>query len=394
MRRSIIFMLAIVVAGAAYGQKKPKINQAEKARISGELGEAKDIIDRAAEYEKLKDDGKTWYYRGLVYSSLDTTSNPDFQNLANDPLKIAMESFEKADELSNGKTEYYITNSIGIPVTKTQQIGTLWSYYLNKGVENYNAKDNKKAYDYFTKTTVVMPEDTTGYIYAASVAQADKNYDAALSNYEHLVNVLDYKTKSTFYSMIYIAGTVQEDNEKALKYVKAARVAFPEDQDLAKSEINILIKLERVDEAQAELEAAIAKEPDNPNLKFTLGVMYEEIGDVAKAKEAYKSSLEADPSYLNSAFNLAVIVYNQAVDLIKAKNNLGISKADQVKAKAMQSDIDKSLKEALPYWEKVNELQPNDRTALETLQYIYTQQKKYDEAEAIAAQLDKLGEGQ
>ena len=51
-------MLIVLVAGYSYGQKKPKINQAEKARSEGNLGEAKEIIDAAVEYEKLKDDIK------------------------------------------------------------------------------------------------------------------------------------------------------------------------------------------------------------------------------------------------------------------------------------------------------------------------------------------------
>ncbi len=392
MKRLIVLMLAVTVAGYSYGQKKPKINQAEKARNEGNLGEAKDIIDRAAEYEKLKDDGKTWYYRGLVYASLDTTSNPQFQNLANDPLKTAMESFAKADALNKGNNEYYISDGNGFPVTKSQQLSSLWTYYLNKGVESYNVKDNEDAYKWFTRTTVVIPEDTTGYIYAASVAQGSKDYDNALKNYYTLINDLDYQTKDIYYSIIYIEGTVKEDNEKALEVIQKARASYPNDNDLAKSEINALIKLERVDEARTELESAIANEPDNPNLKFTLGVMYEEIGEKEKAKKAYEGSIAADPEYLNARYNLAVLSYNQAVDMIKEKNNLGITSADQKKAKEMQVDIDANLKESLPHWEKVDELQPNDRTALETLQYIYMQLKMYDKAEAVATKLEGLEE--
>lgn len=392
MKRIIVLMLVVLVAGYSYGQKKPKINQAEKARSEGNLGEAKDIIDQAAEFEKIKDDGKTWYYRGLIYASLDTTSNPDYQSLADNPLKTAMESFAKADEMQKGNSGYYTTDAVGLPVTKEQQLNTLWSYYLNKGVENYQNDNNTEAYKYFEKTTIVLPEDTTGYIYAGSVAQAGKEYDKALKNYYHLINNLDYKGRDTFYSIIYIEGVVNEDNEKALEVIRKAKTVFPGDREFAKSEISALVKLGRQEEAQKELEAAIAAEPDNANLKYTLGVMYDETEQPEKAKEAYLSALEVDPSFLNARFNLAVLYYNKAVELIKAKNNLGISAADQKKAKAMQADIDKSLKEAMPQWEKVHELSPEERTALETLQYIYTQLKMYDKAEEVMAKLDELGD--
>jgi hypothetical protein len=390
MKRLIVLMLVVLVAGYSYGQKKPKINQAEKAREEGNLGEAKDIIDQAVEFEKVKDDGKTWYYRGLIYASLDTTQNPDYQDLATNPLKTAMEAFAKAESLNKGNSEYYISDANGFPITKTQQISTLWSYYLNKGVEHYNAKDNDLAYENFQKTTLVMPEDTVGYIYSASVAQANKDYDKALYNYYKLINDLDYHSKDIYFSVIYMEGSINEDNEKALEIIKSAKLKFPGDLDLAKSEINALIKLERIDEAQKELEAAIAKEPDNANLRFTLGVMYEEIGQPLKAKEAYKSSITVDPEYFNSRYNLAVLGYNEAVELIKQKNNLGFSTADQKKAKSMQTEIDVKLKETLPHWEKVDQLEAKNRTALETLQYIYTQLKMYDKAEAVTTRLEKL----
>ena len=392
MKQSIVLMLALLVAGYSYGQKKPKINQAEKARTEGNLGEAKEIVDAAVEYEKLKDDGKTWYYHALVYASLDTTSNPTYQNLAENPLETAMASFRKSDELSDSKNEYYISGPNGFPVTKTQQVSGLWSHYLNKGVEYYNAQDNANAYKFFEKTTVVMPEDTTGYIYAASVAQANKDFDNALKNYYTLVNDLDYHKKDIYYALIYLEGTAKEDSEKALEVIRMAKAKYPNDVDLAKSEINALIKLERVDEAQKELEAAIAQEPNNANLLFTLGVLYEETGNPDKSREAYTKAIEADPAYFNARYNLAVIEYNAAVELIKEKNNLGISAADQKKAKSMQSDINAKLKAALPHWEKVHEMEPKDRTALETLQYIYVQLKMNDKAEDIQDKLDDLGD--
>ncbi|MTI38109.1 tetratricopeptide repeat protein, partial [Fulvivirga lutimaris] len=309
MKRIIVLMLVVLVAGYSYGQKKPKINQAEKARSEGNLGEAKNILDEAIEHEKTKDDGKTWYYRGLLLASLDTTSNPEYQSLVDDPLRKAMESFAKADDLEKGNSGFYTTDAIGLPVTKEQQIETLWSYYLNKGVENYQNDENSEAYKYFEKTTVVKPQDTTGYIYAGSVAQAGKEYDKALKNYYHLINDLDYKGRDTFYSVIYIEGVVNEDSEKALEVIRKAKTVFPGDRDFAKSEISALVKLGRQEEAQKELETAIAAEPDNANLRYTLGVMYDETGNPDKAKEAYMSSLEVDPDYLNARFNLAVLYY-------------------------------------------------------------------------------------
>lgn len=390
--KRILFVLALaVISSAGFGQKKPKINAAEKALVDGNLAEAKEIIDQASEFEKIKDDGKTWYYRGLIYAALDTTQNAEYQNLAQDPLQEAMRSFAKSDELNSGKNEYYTTDQLGLPITKSQQISTLWAYYLNQGVENYQAQNLEEAVNYFEKTTVVQPEDTTGYIYAASAAQIMEDYDRAAKHYYTLINDLDYHSEDVYNALLYIETQINKDDEKGLEIARQAKEQFPNNTGFAKTEINILIKSGKSDEALANLEKALAAEPNNPDLWFSLGVMYEETGNSAEARKAYEKSVEADPNYYNGNYNLAVIRYNEAVDLIKERNNLGISAADQKKAKEMGDQINAKLQEALPQWEKVNELVPNDTQTLETLQYIYLQLKMNDKAEAVADQLDKLG---
>ena len=70
----------------------------------------KRMIDLATTYEKTMNDGKTWYYRGLIYTSIDTTSNEAYKALAPDAFTTAMESFKKGDELNGGK-EHFIQDA-------------------------------------------------------------------------------------------------------------------------------------------------------------------------------------------------------------------------------------------------------------------------------------------
>lgn len=392
MKKVILLIAICFVAGAGYSQKKPKLNDAEKARSEGNLAEAKEIVDAAIVHEKTKDDGKTWYYRGLVYASLDTTQNPDYQNLVANPLEVAMEAFAKADEIDPDGNKYYINNANGLPILKDQQLSTLWGHYLNQGVQAYQNSNTDDAVKYFTKTQVIQPKDTTGYIYAGLAAQSGKDYATAAKNYYVLINDLDYHSQDIYNALIYIEGTVNKDDEKALALIRKAKNQFPDNLDFAKSEINALIRMEKVDEAKAELERAIESEPDNPDLYFTLGVMHEELENLDKAAEAYQKAIEVNPSYYNAVFNLAVLNYNVAVELIKEKNNLGISSAEQKKAKELQKKIDTKLKLALPHWEKANELQPNDRVTLETLQYIYNQLKMNEKLVKVSEQLEKMGD--
>src|SRR5687767_15582204 len=107
--KRVIFLMLMLGSAAAFAQKqqKPNIGKALKAMQEGKLNEAKDMIDAATTYEKTMNDGKTWYYRGLIYASLDTTSNESFKSLEPQPLKVALESFAKADQLGKAGSEYF-----------------------------------------------------------------------------------------------------------------------------------------------------------------------------------------------------------------------------------------------------------------------------------------------
>ncbi|MBE61532.1 MAG: hypothetical protein CMB89_04175 [Flammeovirgaceae bacterium] len=121
--------MAMIIAFAGYAQKKPKINQANSAREKGELAEAKSIIDEAIVHEKTKDDAKTWYYRGLIYATIDTTSNAEMAALSDKAMEEAVAAFAKAKELDPDEKGLYITGDMGIPVLMSQQIGEYYNYY-------------------------------------------------------------------------------------------------------------------------------------------------------------------------------------------------------------------------------------------------------------------------
>jgi tetratricopeptide (TPR) repeat protein len=391
MKRNIILLLIMVISVVAYGQRKPKVNKALKAVQDGELGEAKEIIDAAIEHRKTKDDAKTWYYRALIYAALDTTENASYQNLDKDPLRVSVEAFDKASALNEGNNELYITGPNGFPQLKSQQVQVLWGHYLNKGVVAFQENNSEKALKNFERCQIVLPQDTTCYFYAGLAAQNSQNFDKAAENYYKLINDLDHHDPDVYNSLIYIEANIRKNDEKALELIRRAKERWPNNPELAKTEINVLIRLDRLDEARAELQNAIKNEPDNPDLYFSLGVMQDEVGNTEKAIEAYKNAVEIDPNHLNANFNLAVIYFNQAVQTFKERNSLGINSADMKKGKELKTKGDEQLRKALPYWEKVRENDPSNRVALEQLRYIYIQLKQNEKAEKIQNEMDQYG---
>lgn len=381
IRKSYLFVMAAILAFSGYAQKKPKINQANSAREKGELAEAKSIIDDAIEYEKTKDNAKTWYYRALIYATIDTTSNAEHAALSDNAMEEAVAAFQKAHELDPEEKGLYLTGDMGLPVLMSQHVSGYYSFYYNKAVEAFQDNQYQEAVDNFENAYFITPEDTGAYVNAAYAAHNGELYDAAIKNYDAAIKA-GATSIDMYYNQLNILISAKQDKEAALALVDRGLIAFPNDGVLTKNRINLLIQLDKVEEAKSDLKKAIEVEPENADLYFTLGVLLDETGDRDGAVTSYKKAISLDPNHFEANFNYGVLLIGEANDVIKEVNNLGMSRADQKKAQDMQPLIKEKLQTALPQWEKVYEIKPEDKSALETLAYIYSQldmKEKYDE---------------
>lgn len=390
MKRIFFLMTLLVVSLTiqAQKQKKPNINKAEILRVKGELAEAKEIIDLAIDYEKTKDNGKTWYYRALIYATIDTTSNPEIAGLSDDALTISVESFAKATELGDPQKAFFTTGPLGI-VTQDQQYEEYYSYYFNRAVQAFGDNEYQTAVDEFYNASMIKPEDSDSYKNAAYAAHNGELWDTAISAYRRAIDQ-GSKSKDLFTNLVNIYVTAKEDKEAALAVSKEGRKIYPSDSELARNEINLLIQLDKVEEAKDNLLLEIESDPENTNLLFTLAAMYEELEDEEQALKSYETAIKVDPNHYESNFNRGVILLNRANEVFKEYTNLGISKADMAKAKELEPKIETGYSEAMPQWEKLWEIKPDDRQIGETLVYIYRRVEKYDEAEAVQTDVDKL----
>ncbi len=371
--RRITLLVLMFASVLAYGQKavKPNLSKALKSFQEGKLDEAKTMIDLATTYEKTKDDGKTWYYRGLIYAALDTTSNATYKALAQEPFKTAVESFKKADELGKKDVEYFINEPNNIlPILKSTQLLALANYYLNKGAAQYQEDKLEEALTNFEKTQAVISNDTTAYFYAGFAANSMENYDKAIANFQGYIDK-GGKSPDAYSSMINIYSTAKEDKLKALETARKAKEAFPNNSEFPKVEIGILIDLDRVAEAKTGLESAVAKDPSNKIFHFYLGYVNSKLEMFDLAKKNFEDALKIDANYFDAQYYLAQVYYIDADKIRAEMKNLGISAADKKK----KADLDKLLvtkyQVALPYWEKAEKLKPSDVDVLDKLNVIY-----------------------
>ena len=311
---SILLVLALMSTTNGYAQKeiKPKLGKIESLYKKGELIEAKEISDVSISYEKTMNNPKTWYLRGLIYMALDTSAS--MVGVTKDPLQTAISSFSKNELLSEDEDkESFITDEFGMPTTKTQQIEAYWGFHYNKAATAFGGKDYRQAITSFNNAALIKPKDTNSVINAGYAAVQAKLYDDAKSYFYRAIE-LGSIDKDVRLILLYVVATAQNLLEESLVIVRDARVLFPSDNELARQEINILIQLDRSEEATINLVKAIEAEPTDPNLHFTLGILHEEIGlkldsEVEKAerielaREAYLAAVNADPNYYNGHYN-------------------------------------------------------------------------------------------
>ena len=380
MKKLMMLAIFICIVATVFGQNK-NVTKANSLLTKGELAEAAEMIEPAITYEKTMEKGKTWYIRAQIYDKISESEDEALKAKYPDALKIAAESYKKTIKLEKEGAAYH-----GLATVNYEQ---LYGRALNKGVENYNNSDYAAAYDNFMDVAIINPTDTTGYVYGAMMAQEIENYDNALMNYNKLFE-LDIYTESALSSVIYIYLNQKEDAEKALEYVKIAQKQFPDVHNYKRQEVDILIKMDKMDDAIVELKTAIAREPENALLVSNLAMLYDSTEEYDSAEMYYHEALKMDPANRNALINLAVLFIGKGDKIMKVVNNMSI--------KEYNKHIDKAEKEAflefnkaIPLLEKVITLDENDELGLQNLQAVYAKLRNGDKANEIYEKRLALG---
>lgn len=383
MRTFLTVILALVCA-FTFAQKKPSVNKAKSSMEKGELSEAKLIIDQAIEHEKTMGDAKTWYYRGMIYATLDTSMNEP------GALETAVTSFNKALEIDPEQKSVNSLSPTGGITNVDSNLQGYYAYYYNVALANYSKEEFLLAADNFETAFYINPQDTNAILNAAYASVAGKDEARAKINFKKAYD--GGNRDKTLFLQLYNFAIKAENFEEGLAIIQDARKSHPDDIEFSKYEINLLIKLEKIDDAKNEILAAIDKDPQNPDLYFSLGVLKEELEDKEGAVESYKDALEIDPNHYNSNFNLGALIFNDNIQLINERNGLGYR--ETVKIDALDKKIKKNMQDALPLWENIKATTAKDNPdlsrVLETLRTIYRELGMNDKALQMADELDAI----
>lgn len=162
-----------------------------------------------------------------------------------------------------------------------------------------------------------------------------------------------------------------EAAQKAFEKYKETMLLIDPQTDLKPKSIEFLLALASMLNNQYQAEQDSAKK----EFKF-LGV-----------KNMYQEVLKLDANNISANYNLGILYYNKAVNII---NNLDYD-MDMFALMEIQDNCVAIFKQSLPFMEKALALDPNRIETLRGLEGIYISLNEFEKSNAIRARLDALG---
>ncbi len=379
-----------------------KVLNAYNYMNDNELVKAKGEIDQAITHEKTMSDGKTWYYRGLIYEKIYKNSlamkegtedllYPELQAVKEGSVLTAVESFEKSIELGSRK--------INMSEVKGHHAEmSVWAY--QEGVNYYNEKDFGDAAKYFETCFDIKKDyqqiDTMAAYNAGLAYKLAKNNTKAEELIKYCIET-GYQVEQGYLDLLHMYKEAV-DEEKYKSTLKEAREKLPNNQDIIQEEINVYLESQEYDKALVNLDQAIANDPSNKALIYARGIILDnqqstlradgkedEANEAyAKAEADYKKVVELDPEGFDGNYSLGALYYNRGAEMLNEANNI----LDDAKYKVAKAAAEKQLTAALPYLEKAHALNAEDIDTMTSLKTIYARTNQTEKYDAMKEKLE------
>lgn len=391
MRRTIIFF-ALLFAGTSLFAQKGKVASAISYKESGKLDKAVEAIEETVDPKNPKSESsitwpRTWEARGEIYQAIYESKDENIKKLSDDPLTIAFDSYMKALKLDD-KDRF--SKSIKIKLT------LLISDLQSQAVAGFNAENYDKALKSFEQVLdiennpVYKSGDTnavdTVIIFNAGLAAFNaKNYDKAIEFYKEAAKY-KYSGAKTI-DLISKAYLAKNDTANAISTLQGGLEEYKSDSNLLVELINIFLT-KSPDQAMKYLDMAIEQDPKNASYYFAEGTLYDKLGNIDKAAEAYQKAIDIKNDYFDAYYNLGALYYNKGVKQVDVANSVPSNQPEKYEQEKNKADAE--FQKALPYMEKANQINPNDRFTLESLKTLYYRLKMLDKHAEVIEKLKNL----
>ena len=402
MKKLIIFLLAISIFQLGFSQKK-ELKSVDKQLKSADYQGALKTLESIKDLVETSDDkikAKYYFLKGLARYQNGTGS---FENKL-----LSIDDFNKAKKLEENSSKIYSTKVDNIFIN-------LFNSFVDASRTSLESKNYKNSYLNLEAAYSVSKKDTLYLYNAALLATEAKEYSTALNFYERLINLgytgvsvnylatekesgkeqvfqdmksrdfsvdvigthespRDEMAKSVEIDMLRSIAAIYRNQQnfiKSIEYLEKAKLIDSNDINLILLESNIRWEMGEVDQYQKLISKALEIEPNNIDLIFNLGVVNADKGNFEDAISYYNKATEIDPSYTKAYLNAAALILEKEGPMIEQMNIL-MEKGkwdDYDELKLIRDDLYRS---AIPYLEKVYELENDNINATRTLRNIFS----------------------
>ncbi len=374
---------------ASVSAQKSKVTGAQNYLTSGKLDEAKKAIDEGIQDEKCVAYAKAYLVKGKVYQGIFESPLPAYKKLAENPLDIAFEAYMKTMELDeDGK----LAKSIKAQMTN------MIPDFTNEAVNLYNKGDFPGALSAFERVLEIEAMDMfkenatidTAVIFNAGMtAQKADQLEKAAKYYKQSIEY-NYGGAKTYANLSKVL-TDSGNKEEGVKYLHKGFELFPNDSWMLVELINHYMLGGEPQKAADYLDKAIELDPTNGSFYRAKGTLFEKTEEFAKAEEMYIKALSLDPKDFTSQYNLGLLKLNSSIQNHKIANEILDAKKYNEAIKVVYAEYEA----VIPYFEKVLEMQPDEKNSMITLKELYFKLRNENEAylekyNLIKAKLDGM----
>lgn len=400
--KKIVLMMALVAVGLAATAQTLNVQSAAQDMRRGYLNKAKAAIDKACAHEATKNDAKTWYYAGLIYTQIGgerTNPKSKFKDLDPDWLIKAKDAAFRCKELDTDK-EY------------ADKINEVFTYvgneYLNKAVNSFKEAQWDTCMSHCELAIQILNEAgkkqfvSEAYLLAGKAAMNAQNNEMVQKYFKPLVRT---KTKENLvYKTLFRLYLGDKDTNAALKLAQNYTKAAPEDYNANMMMAEAYMLKGDMEKGNEEIQKALKVAEGNPlvhsQLLAAAGATMESVKNFEGAENSYKQSLKENPDQFLANYGLGKMLYNHGVDKLDAVNALPLD--DEEGATKLTNECLDLWRQAIPYFnnaisyiDKLDaETQSHNRSNLfacmGALKNVYARLEMYDELKVINARMDAL----
>lgn len=394
--KKLILSLALVgiATTLAFGQKKV-VKSADRNMKKGDLEVAYEEIKSALEDPETSEDPETYLLKGIIETKMfeaDSSNNMENLEVGQAAKETFMKTFEMEGSDSTGKAGKELFKEVLPDMPENfqgQGIYRLKNAAFNKAIDRYEDDDMEMAFEFFSLAADLDPKDTSIVFNAGYTGNMVGESQRAKKYFTELLDIEDYNKLNAYYFLIQIASAEDNNPEEAYRLVSEAREIYPDDKGLAEFEIQLLLQLDKMEEAMTSIESALKNDPDNTAIRLRYGYLKEKSGDIDGALEEYTRTVDTDSEFFEGNYYAGALFLEKARNIITEVNNLSDDEWEK-RSPEMIKEADQLYVDALPYFTKASELKPDNTDIMEILYQIHTRLDNEDKVEEYNKKLSDL----